>query len=202
MKSVTLLLQGMALWAAVGQPVWRPKMKKSVGVLLGVAVLVIAFLVIWDLRPEQTSRIDPELASPPVDPSPLPVAIAIEKLPWVGAGKAALDVFEKAQEAKPSDSRTWLKLGMTLYDGKYYAEALKAFEEMQIQAHNDASFACAALVWQGHVLDLLEQREEALKCYKEAMKDAGRLNMSHSQYGIRLNRRWVERRLQEPFVRE
>lgn len=146
--------------------------------------------------------IDPEGALPMVVPPPPRPAMAIARLPWVGAGEAALEAFRQAQEKKPADAGKWLKLGLTLYDGKYYAEALEAFNEMQSQAKDNASLACAALVWQGHLLDLLERREEALKCYREAMKSVDSLDIRHDQYGMRLNRQWVEKRLEEPFVRE
>jgi tetratricopeptide (TPR) repeat protein len=147
-------------------------------------------------------RIDPEGALPMVVPPPPRPAMAISKLPWVGAGEAALDAFKQAQEGKLSDAGKWLKLGMALYDGKYYTEALEAFREMQTQAANGSSAACAALVWQGHLLDLLDRRDEALKCYKEAMKNVDSLDMRHDQYKMRLNRQWVEKRLKEPFVRQ
>ena len=73
---------------------------------------------------------------------------------------------------------------------------------MQTQAQNDVPLACAGLVWQGHLLDLLERRDEALKCYNEALGKSASLNMRHDQYGIRLNREWVQKRLKEPFRRK
>lgn len=147
-------------------------------------------------------RIDPEGALPLVVPPPPRPALAIARLPWVGAGEAALDAFKQAQQRKPSDAGKWLKLGLTLYDGRYYTEALEAFKEMHVQAKGNPSDTATALVWQGHVLDLQGKREEALKCYSEAMKDADSLRRRHDQYKMRLNRQWVEKRLEEPFVRE
>ena len=146
--------------------------------------------------------IDPEGVLPLVVPAPPRPARAIAKLPWVGAGEAALDAYKQAQEGKLADAGKWLKLGLTLYDGKYYKEALEAFKETQAQAKGNLNDTTTGLVWQGHILDLQGKREEALQCYREAMKDADSLKRRHDQYRMRLNRQWVEKRLEEPFVRE
>jgi tetratricopeptide (TPR) repeat protein len=113
-----------------------------------------------------------------------------------------LDVFQKAKECNYSDAGGWFKIGMTLYDGKYYQEALDAFERVQVHGKADPSHISAAIVWQGHLLDLLGQREKAIACYKKALEQSGTLNMRHDQYKMRLNRQWVEKRLEEPFRRE
>ena len=156
--------------------------------------------------PLKEVQLDPDHALPLVVPPPSPeqqeLAKAMGELPWVGAGKKALEVFEKAQASKMSDAGRWFKLGMALYDGKYYDQALTAFEKAQAQAKDEPWRACAALVWQGHLLDLLDRRDEALRCYRQALKTSGDLNMRHDQYGIRLNREWVQRRLEEPFRRK
>lgn len=89
-----------------------------------------------------------------------------------------------------------------MYDGEYYKEALEAFQNVPVRAQDDSSLACAGLVWQGHLLDLLARRDEALRCYNEALKTSDSLNMRHDQYGIRLSRQWVQERLEEPFRRE
>jgi len=151
-------------------------------------------------------RLDPDQALPMVVPPPSAgeqeLAKAIQDLPWVGAGEKALEVFNKTQDSKMSDPGRWFKLGMTLYDGKYYEQALEAFRKTQTHAQDDPSRACAALVWQGHLLDLLKQRDEALKSYNDALGKSASLDMRHDQYGIRLNRQWVQKRLKEPFRRK
>src|SRR5208337_467050 len=50
----------------------------------------------------------------------------ISELPWTGVGEAALDGYQQACELKIEDAFTWLKLGLLLYDGRYYPEALEA----------------------------------------------------------------------------
>ncbi|MBN2132241.1 MAG: hypothetical protein JW741_22260 [Sedimentisphaerales bacterium] len=156
--------------------------------------------------PLKDVQLDPEKALPLVVPPPSAhdqeLARTMQELPWVGAGEKALEVFEKAQQAQMSDAGRWFKLGMALYDGKYYEQALTAFRTSQRQAQDDPSRACAALVWQGHLLDLLERRDEALRCYNEALGQSADLNMRHDQYGMKLDRQWVQKRIEEPFRRE
>jgi len=62
---------------------------------------------------------------------------AVQDLPWVGAGKRALDVFHEAKKSGLADPDSRFKLALTLYDGKYYEQALDAFREAQAQAKDD-----------------------------------------------------------------
>ena len=59
----------------------------------------------------------------------------------------------------------------------------------------------AGLVWQGHVLDLLGHRAEALGRYEDALKVPGSPSMQHGQYKLTIDKQWVEERLKSPFVR-
>jgi len=156
--------------------------------------------------PLKDAQLDPEKALPLVVPPPAAhdqeLAKAMRDLPWVGAGEKALETFEKARQARMSGAGGWFKLGMALYDGKYYEQALTAFKKSQSQAQDEPSRACAALVWQGHLLDLLDRRDEALRCYKEALGQSADLDMRHDQYRMKLDRQWVQKRIKEPFRRE
>jgi len=156
--------------------------------------------------PLKDVQLDPEQALPLVF-TRLPMTAeqlteAIQDLPWVGAGKKALDVFEEARDRNLLGPGSWFKLGLTLYDGKYYKEALEAFKGAGAQEQDEPLRAFAATVWQGHLLDLLGQRDKALKCYNEALKKSVKREMRHDQYGIRLNKEWVQKRLKEPFRRK
>ena len=156
--------------------------------------------------PLKDVQLDPDQALPllaaPPSSGEKELAKAIQDLPWVDAGKKALEVFKKAQENKMSNPGQWFKLGLTLYDGRYYEQALEAFRKVQTQAKDEPSLACVGLVWQGHLLDLAERRDEALKCYNDALGKSASLNMRHDQYGIKLDREWVQKRLKEPFRRK
>lgn len=122
------------------------------------------------------------------------------KAPWTGAGKQALDLFEKAKPLE-LDATDWGRLGMMLYDGKYYPQSLEAFQKATTNGVK-TSWEFVGLVWQGHVLDLQGKRSAALKCYREAMAKPQKPTMRHDQYGIVVNQKWVEDRLKQPFQRK
>jgi hypothetical protein len=83
-----------------------------------------------------------------------------------------------------------------LYDGRYYQESLEAMTQLE---KTDLRFV--ALVWQGHLLDLLGRRGEAVTRYEEALKLPGSPSMQHGQYNMTINKQWVEERLKTPFER-
>jgi tetratricopeptide (TPR) repeat protein len=145
--------------------------------------------------------LDPDGALPLLQEpmSGLDVARAVADLPWVGAGESAREVYEQAREGGLDDPDQWFKLGMTLYDGRYYTEALAAFE--RVADSEDRLWGLLGLVWQGHVLDLLDRREEALARYAEAQKLPWPGPIQHDQYGMVLGPDWLEARLETPFER-
>jgi tetratricopeptide (TPR) repeat protein len=88
-----------------------------------------------------------------------------------------------------------LKLGFALYDAERYRDALAVFQKMgQCRSH-----AALALVWEGHMLDLLGKRAEAIARYEKAsgMPVSGQ----HSQYGLVLSPDYVAHRIRTPFTR-
>jgi tetratricopeptide (TPR) repeat protein len=93
-----------------------------------------------------------------------------------------------------SDGDALLSLGLALYDAKRYADALMVFRRLE-----EAGDRGVARVWQGHMLDLLGQRAEAVAVYQEALRVP--LAMQHDQYGMVLNQAYVEQRLKTPFAR-
>ena len=158
--------------------------------------------------PLKEVRVDPgeelALVVPPPMPASIELAGKIRGLPWTGAGSAALTLFNAARQVASQlpDGNSWFKLGLTLYDGKYYAESLEAFASATDTSQNDATQRFAALVWQGHLLDLLGRRDEALQFYKKALAVQGFDYMRHDQYGLKIDRAWVEERLIKPFERK
>ena len=159
------------------------------------------------LRFESTSalkkvQLDPDgelaLIVPPPEMTEEELRKRIDQMEWTGIGKQALDLFHKAQEINPAERRLWSKLGLTLYDGEYYLEALEAFDRAAELTESNAWL----IVWQGHILDLLGRREEAVQCYRDALKIGKGLNSQHDQYGMQINRKWVEERLKSSFRRK
>jgi len=125
------------------------------------------------------------------------VTARIQNLPWTGAGVAALQAYQQAKQVKIEDAASRGKLAATLYDGGYYPEALEVLQSLE---HSDWRFF--ALVWKGHVLDLLGRRPEAIAAYREALAEPGNPSMRHDQYGIVIDKKWVEERLATPFTRK
>jgi tetratricopeptide (TPR) repeat protein len=123
----------------------------------------------------------------------------VNDLPWTGAGESALAAYRQARDIQLVDSSILLKLALTLYDGRYYREALDVLTKLERSGPAEIRFA--ALVWQGHVLDLLGRRAEALERYQEALKVPDPPAMQHSQYNLTINKQWVEDRLKSPFER-
>jgi hypothetical protein len=81
------------------------------------------------------------------------------------------------------------------YDAGRHSDALTVFRELE----KDEAYKSVALVWQGQMLDLLGQREEALAAYRQV---AGQdLHMRHDQYGLQLTKGYIQQRIETPFVR-
>jgi tetratricopeptide (TPR) repeat protein len=150
-------------------------------------------------------RLDPDdvlpLIYPPPEPKEMEVAGEITGLPWTGIGERAREAYERALNAGLKSGSLWFKLGLTLYDGDYYNEALEAFKRAE-ELSNEPLDAFASVVWQGHVLDLLGKRVEALEFYRRAKEMRVELKMQHDQYRMIINREWVDERLKNPFQRK
>jgi len=133
------------------------------------------------------------------DPTVAQLKGMIQDLQWIGDGNKALRIFNDIQNIKKDCTGFyWVKLGLCLFDGKHYAEALQIFKR-DIK-ENPSSFS--SLVWQGHVLDLMNRREEALSCYKQAIEMMKPTSMARNdQYGIIIDIDWIKDRLETPFER-
>jgi hypothetical protein len=155
--------------------------------------------------PLKQVRIDPDselaLIVPPPEMTAQELTKAIEELPWSGAGRKAAAVFNKARELKPTSEDIWFKLGLMLYDGEYYQQALEAFRRTAELSADSTTSKFAAYVWQGHIFDILGRRDDAIQQYRMALKNEAGHQIGHDQYGMVINRTWVEERLQKPFKR-
>jgi len=98
----------------------------------------------------------------------------------------------------------FLRTGFALYDTKDYEEALLVFERMEQESaeQEKENYEAVALIWQGHMLDLMRRREEALSRYqKAAQMDIEAIHM-HSQYGLKYSLSpYARERIKEPFKR-
>ncbi len=127
----------------------------------------------------------------------------IYELPWTGAGEDALIAYQTVKRLRPQNMaiNLVLKLGLILFDGAYYEESFEVFESLpEINPSN--TNLIVALIWMGHLEDLNGNREIALQYYKEALTyDFKGTIMRHDQYGIKINRNWIEERIKTPFRR-
>ncbi len=123
----------------------------------------------------------------------------VSELPWRGSAESARVLLQRAFELSLRQADLWGKLGMVVFDGGYFEDALSAFERCSNLAEPESHWSFAAPAWRGHLLDLLDRRDEALQAYRVALKRVGDRHVRHDQYGIKVDRAWIERRAQEPF---
>lgn len=123
----------------------------------------------------------------------------VDEMGWEKEGEVPLLVFRKAAGMTIADRDFWFKLGLLLYDSGDKKESLTAFERTAA-LEKTGIYAFAARVWQGHMLDLLGDRPAALDRYREALKLDPGTPMKHSQWGLTIDRAWVEERLAAPFT--
>ena len=100
--------------------------------------------------------------------------------------------------------RSFMRVGFALYDVESYEEALFVFQRMQKAADEleEPTLKAEALIWQGHMLDLLGRREEAVERYSQA---AG-MNLDdtwmHGQYDLKYSLSpYARERMEKPFER-
>jgi hypothetical protein len=141
--------------------------------------------------------VDPDRALILVDaPAVVRTLLAkVRELPFGADGAAAADIYGK-EWRKIDDPGMRFRLGLLLYDGRKYTEALEVMRsietELPFQAH----------VWEGHLLDLTGRRTEALAAYQVALQDSPERPIRHDQWKMSIDKAWVEERLKTPFERK
>ena len=104
----------------------------------------------------------------------------------------------------------WVKamaeLNKQLLAKGYYTEAMDVCSRIEKGMNcKENPYALEAIIWQGHLLDMQGERDEALVKYNEALgiyPRYGRGATRHDQWGIVLNEEWVRERLETPFTKE
>jgi hypothetical protein len=82
-----------------------------------------------------------------------------------------------------------------------YTEAVDSFRRMAELSTTPEQLG-PALVWQGHILDLTNRRDEALALYRRANALwIDQMNVRHDQWKMRIDRAWIEQRIATPFQR-
>jgi proline-specific peptidase len=97
-----------------------------------------------------------------------------------------------------------LRIGFALYDTERYDEALEVFTELEESAtgSGEKEGQALGLIWQGHMLDLMERREEAIARYQRVVDMGVGGSSQHSQYGLAYTyTTYAAERLEAPFER-
>lgn len=100
------------------------------------------------------------------------------------------------------DARACETLGFALYDAKRYAEAVAVFEKMVAAVNASEDDRAIALTWQGHMLDLLGRREQAIEQYRAVVSLGLESSVNHDQYDLSYAfTPYAVERIETPFVR-
>ncbi|UCE74095.1 MAG: hypothetical protein JSV56_13925 [Methanomassiliicoccales archaeon] len=147
-------------------------------------------------------KIDPENKLPmlttQLPPPTGPAVELIKSLPPTGAGPNAYRVYRVALEQKLDHGEAWFDLGMCLFDGGYYKEAYYSFNKA-VDSKPSNVYVFASFAWMGMMQDLMGNHEQAISHYQEALKTFEGNTMSHSQFGLEINKAWVEKLIKDPF---
>jgi hypothetical protein len=85
---------------------------------------------------------------------------------------------------------------------EHYEDALAVFQRMEDKANGDAMEKSVALVWQGHMLDLLGRRQDAVAVYQTAADMNVTDAIRHDQFGLAYSpSKEAKARMDTPFVR-
>lgn len=126
----------------------------------------------------------------------------VNALPWTRPGAEALTVYQEMVQDKIETASIWRKLGIKLIDSSYYQEALDCFVRCEKASSSGSIDKFVSMVWQGHLYDLLNQRDKAVEKYSETQKMNFQGTMRHDQWGITLSNDWVKKRLEAPFTKD
>jgi tetratricopeptide (TPR) repeat protein len=153
--------------------------------------------------PLKTLTIDPDhelpLVFPPPDQAELQLAAEVIGLQWTGDGAKSMKLYRRAVDINAKEV-FWLKLSLCLFEGGHLQQALDAFARTAAQEKDRRPpLYAGAIVWQGMLHDVLQNRETALGYYRQALALSGDLHMQFSQFNLEIARPWVEERLVTPF---
>ena len=98
--------------------------------------------------------------------------------------------------------RPLLQLGYALYISERYEEALRIFEKAEEVTPEDSGWLVLTLIWQGHMLDLLGRRSEAVSVYQRVVDMNDTSQWQQSQFGMKFRPSpYAKERIKEPFKR-
>ncbi len=139
----------------------------------------------------------------------------LEAMAWMPEAAEVTELLGAAKAVGLRHADLWFKLGMGLYHAGLNEEALEAFAwplpgEVPWVAAGDPGFRSEnrmrilLCVWQGHVLDVLARRAEALEAYRAALSlsaSIGGFRIRQDHYRLVIDPDWIQTRLETPFSR-
>ena len=124
-----------------------------------------------------------------------------------GPGKRGSEEIVAAYTKEWAEQISWLnelqRLGFALYDARRFDDALAVFlkfEQLAVEESSETD-AAIALIWQGHILDMLNRRNEAVVLYQQVVE----MNLSDSTQHDEYEMSYVfsdhaKERIQTPFT--
>ena len=101
--------------------------------------------------------------------------------------------------AESHDASQLCAMGLALFEENRFEDSLMAFHAVKPDRPDDDEYYLIALVWQGHIFDLLHRRGEALKYYRQALQRYRGEESQHTQYRIVIDHRWIKTRIKSSF---
>jgi proline iminopeptidase len=111
----------------------------------------------------------------------------IESAGWGKSGSLQIvEAYTAEWMERLKGSSELLRVGFALYDAERYEQALSVFAKLEQRAEDDGNRnrAAMALIWQGHMLDLLARRDEAVALYRRVAEMGLEDGMRHDQYDL------------------
>jgi proline iminopeptidase len=129
--------------------------------------------------------------------------IIIDGISWgLPASRELAGMYSPEWLESFSQYRHYLRAGFALYDVERYADALAVFERLEARFGDKPQMRALGLIWQGHMLDLMGKRPEALTRYRKAAEMNLSDSWSHGQYGLIYELSpYAKERLKTPFKR-
>jgi proline iminopeptidase len=121
-----------------------------------------------------------------------------------GASESIAKAFESSWLDESRSTTEYLRLGFALYDVERYEDARSVFAQFRTESQRGGSPQTLALasIWEGHMLDLLGRRSEAVVLYQEVADMDLQDTWMHGQYGMRYRLSpYAAERVATPFQR-
>ena len=116
--------------------------------------------------------------------------------------------YEQALKENTMDSEVWTRLAYDfIHAKKDYDKCLTVLQNLEIAQKTSAieywqKLGYCIKAWQGHILDLLGKRNEAIRCYQMALETNNGRSDNYFDGCMQINKQWLNERLKSPFTWE